>query len=104
MNRFNAQLDVPYILHTADYAEKDGIVFIPVYWAWLLQQKTCYCCSLNSALIMMLKTVARCCSSVTIGVISFKLSENMIKCTHYSFRDECGFDRITRDTFFHCVG
>ena len=36
MNRFNAQLDVPYILHTADYAEKDGIVFIPVYWAWLL--------------------------------------------------------------------
>jgi predicted AAA+ superfamily ATPase len=36
MNRFNAQLDVPYILHTADYAEKDEIVFIPVYWAWLL--------------------------------------------------------------------
>ena len=26
----------PYILHTADYAEKDGIFFIPVYWAWLL--------------------------------------------------------------------
>ena len=36
MNRFNAQLDVPYILHTADYSEKDGIVFIPVYWTWLL--------------------------------------------------------------------
>jgi len=36
MSRFNEQLDVPYILHTADYYEKDGIVFIPVYWTWLL--------------------------------------------------------------------
>ena len=23
-------------LHTADYTEKNGIVFIPVYWVWLL--------------------------------------------------------------------
>ena len=30
------QLDAPYILHTADYYEKEGIVFLPVYWAWLL--------------------------------------------------------------------
>lgn len=36
MDRFNEQLDIPYILHTADFYEKDGIVFIPVYWAGLL--------------------------------------------------------------------
>ena len=34
------------------------------------------------------------------GLLSLKLSENMIKCLYYSFRDECGFGRITRDTFF----
>lgn len=33
------------------------------------------------------------------GLLSLKLSENMIKCLYYSFRDECGFGRITRDTF-----
>lgn len=36
MNKFREQLDIPYILHTADYSEKDGIVLMPVYWAWLL--------------------------------------------------------------------
>ncbi|WP_406041289.1 ATP-binding protein [Succinimonas sp.] len=36
MDRYREQLDVPYILHTADYSEKDGIAFLPVYWTWLL--------------------------------------------------------------------
>lgn len=36
IKKFNDLLDVPYILHTRDYYEKEGIVFIPVYWAWLL--------------------------------------------------------------------
>ena len=36
MDRYREQLDVPYILHTADYYEKDGIAFLPVYWTWLL--------------------------------------------------------------------
>jgi hypothetical protein len=36
ITRFHEQLDIPYILHTADYSEKDGIVFLPVYWTWLL--------------------------------------------------------------------
>lgn len=34
--RFHDQLDVPCILHTADYSNKEGIVLIPVYWTWLL--------------------------------------------------------------------
>ena len=33
---FDEQLDTPYILHTSDYLEKEGIQFLPVYWAWLL--------------------------------------------------------------------
>ena len=40
LNKFSAkyheQLNTPYILHTADYAEKNGIVYLPVYMAWLL--------------------------------------------------------------------
>lgn len=36
MVRYKEELDVPYILHTADYTEKDGIRLIPVYMAWLL--------------------------------------------------------------------
>ena len=36
MNKFPEQLNVPYILHAADFSEKDGISLIPVYCAWLL--------------------------------------------------------------------
>lgn len=40
LNKFSAkyheQLSTPYILHTSDYIEKDGIVFLPVYMVWLL--------------------------------------------------------------------
>ena len=40
LNKFSAkyhdQLNTPYILHAADYAEKNGIVYLPVYMAWLL--------------------------------------------------------------------
>ena len=34
--KFKEQLDTPIILHTEDYSEKDGILFMPVYWGWLL--------------------------------------------------------------------
>ena len=34
--KYQEQLNTPYILHTADYREKDGIVYLPVYMAWLL--------------------------------------------------------------------
>lgn len=36
MKKFNEQLDVPIILHTADLSEKDGILFLPVYMTGLL--------------------------------------------------------------------
>ena len=36
VSRFDEQLDIPYILHTSDYMEKEGIQFLPVYWTWLL--------------------------------------------------------------------
>ena len=36
VERYGEELDVPYILHTADYSEKGGIRLLPVYMAWLL--------------------------------------------------------------------
>ena len=36
VSKFAEQLDKPYILHTSDYEEKEGIQFLPVYWTWLL--------------------------------------------------------------------
>jgi len=36
MKKYNEQLDVPIILHTADLSEKDGILFLPVYMTGLL--------------------------------------------------------------------
>ncbi len=34
--KYKEELDVPYILHTADLAEKEDIRLLPVYMAWLL--------------------------------------------------------------------
>lgn len=34
--KYHEQLNTPYILHTSDYEEKNGIVFLPAYMAWLL--------------------------------------------------------------------
>ena len=34
--KYNQQLNTAYILHTADYMEKNGIVYLPVYMTWLL--------------------------------------------------------------------
>lgn len=36
IKKFNEQMDVPIILHTADLLEKDGILFLPVYMTGLL--------------------------------------------------------------------
>ena len=36
MRKYAEQLSTPYVIHTADYAEKDGIVYLPVYMVWLL--------------------------------------------------------------------
>ncbi len=36
VTKYHEQLGTAYILHTADYMEKDGFHFIPVYWTWLL--------------------------------------------------------------------
>lgn len=34
--KYSQQLNTAYILHTSDYMEKDGIVYLPVYMTWLL--------------------------------------------------------------------
>lgn len=36
MDRYHEQLNTPYILHTSDLMEKEGIIYLPVYMAWLL--------------------------------------------------------------------
>lgn len=36
MDRYHEQLNTPYILHTLDLMEKEGIIYLPVYMAWLL--------------------------------------------------------------------
>ena len=34
--KYNQQLNIAYLLHTSDYMEKNGIVYLPVYMTWLL--------------------------------------------------------------------
>ncbi|MBQ3712818.1 MAG: ATP-binding protein [Spirochaetia bacterium] len=34
--KYNQQLNTAYLLHTSDYMEKNGIVYLPVYMTWLL--------------------------------------------------------------------
>lgn len=34
--KYHDQTDTPYILHTADYMERDGYIILPVYMTWLL--------------------------------------------------------------------
>lgn len=36
MVKFKDQVHQPYVLHTQDFMEKDGIVYLPVYMGWLL--------------------------------------------------------------------
>lgn len=36
IRKYNEQLDVPVILHTADLSEREGILFLPVYMTCLL--------------------------------------------------------------------
>ena len=36
MIKFNEQLHVPYVLHTGDVKEENGIVYLPLYMAMLL--------------------------------------------------------------------
>lgn len=36
MTKYQEQLDVPYVLHTGDFAEKEGIVYLPLYMTPLL--------------------------------------------------------------------
>jgi len=35
-NKFNEQVNIPFVLHTENLAEKDGFVFLPVYMTGLL--------------------------------------------------------------------
>lgn len=37
IKKYSEQLSVPYVIHTGDYAEKDGIVYLPLYMTPLLQ-------------------------------------------------------------------
>ena len=36
INKYNQYLDKPYVIHTGDYNELNGITYLPVYMAGLL--------------------------------------------------------------------
>ena len=36
MRKYREQLDTPYVLHTGDLKEEDGIIYLPLYMAGLL--------------------------------------------------------------------
>ena len=36
IKKYREYINQPYVIHTADYTEKDGIIFLPVYMTMLL--------------------------------------------------------------------
>ena len=35
-SKYAEELNTAFVLHTKDFQEKDGIIYLPVYMAWLL--------------------------------------------------------------------
>ena len=42
MKKYKEQLYIPYVIHTGDLKQQDGITYLPIYMTSLLQYKDTY--------------------------------------------------------------